>query len=191
MRLREIHAEVRVDDGGGKALEIRLWTNLLDHEEHPAMTLVELYATRWEHELFYRELKSHLHGGGNLLKAHTPESAAQEALAMMMAASLIARQRAAVADKAGVAMRRISFAKVLDATVAVCRVFEIGRDLIGEQAREEWLRRVLEELAVTTRIPERKPRSCTRGLRQPTKNWEKIKKPTSKLLVKTITLTNP
>lgn len=151
----------------------------------------QLYAMRWEHELFYRELKSHLHGCGNLLDAQTPESAAQEALTMMMAASLIARQRAAVAAKAGVEMKRVSFAKVLDATVALCRVLEIGRDLIDDQAREEWILRVLEELAVTALIPKRKPRSCTRGLRQPTQNWPKIKNPTSKPLVKIITLTNP
>jgi hypothetical protein len=191
LRLREIHAEVHVEDGKGKPLKIRLWTNLLDVALHPAQALVELYAMRWEHELFYRELKSHLHGGGNLLKAQTPESAAQEALAMMMAASLIARQRAVVAAKAGVEMRRVSFAKVLDATVALCRVLEIGRDLIDDQARAEWIRRVMEELAVTALIPKRKPRSCTRGLRQTTQNWPKIKNPTSKPLVKTITLTNP
>lgn len=191
LRLREIHAEVRVGDGKGKPLEIRLWNNLLDAAAHPAKELVELYAMRWEHELFYRELKSHLHGCGGLLAAQTPESAAQEALAMMMAASLIARQRSAVAAGAGVEMRRVSFAKVLDATVALCRVLEIGRDLIDDKAREEWVRRVLEELAVTALIPKRKPRSCTRGLRQPTQNWPKIKKPTSKPLVKTITLTNP
>lgn len=191
LRLREIHAEVHVEDGKGKPLKIRLWTNLLDVAVHPAQTLVELYAMRWEHELFYRELKSHLHGGGNLLKGQTPESAAREALAMMMAATLIARQRAVVAAKAGVELKRVSFAKVLNATVALCRVLEIGRDLIGDQAREEWIRRVLEELALTALIPKRKPRSCTRGLRQTTQNWPKIKNPTSKPLVKTITLTNP
>jgi hypothetical protein len=191
LRLREIHAEVCVEQGKGKPLKIRLWTNLLDITAHPARQLVELYAMRWEQELFYRELKSHLHGGGSLLKSQTPESAAQEALAMMMAASLIARQRAVVAATAGVEMKRVSFAKVLDATVALCRVLEIGRDLINDQAREEWVRRVLEELAVTALIPKRKPRSCTRGLRQTTQNWPKIKNPTSKPLVKTITLTNP
>jgi len=191
LRLREIHAEVRVDDGKDKPLEIRLWTNLFDIATHPARDLVELYAMRWEHELFYRELKSHLHGCGNLMEAHTPESAAQEALSLMMAASLIARQRMAVAASAGVEMRRVSFAKVLDATVALCRVLEIGRDLLDDRLRAEWVRRVLEELTVTALIPKRKPRSCTRGLRQPTRNWRKIKKPTSKPLVKTITLTNP
>jgi IS4 transposase len=43
---------------------IHLCTTLLDKVENPAAELVELYATRWEEELFFRELKSHLHGRG-------------------------------------------------------------------------------------------------------------------------------
>lgn len=188
LRLRDIGAEVSFE-GREKPVTLRLWTTLLDHEAHPALVLVELYATRWEHELFYRELKSHLHGRANLLDAQTPETAAQEALALLMAAAVIARQRAAVASAAGVVMRKISFAKVLDATVALCRVMELGRDLIDEDARAEWTRRVLAELTVTARIPDRKPRSCDRGLRQPAQNWRKIRQPTSIPLVKKIALT--
>ena len=187
LRLRDIEAEVCFE-GQDKPVKLRLWTSLLDHETHPALELVELYATRWEHELFYRELKSHLHGRANLLDAQTPETAAQEVLALLLAAAVIAHQRAQVAATAGVAMTKISFAKVLEATVALCRVMELGRDLIDEAARAEWTRRVLMELVVTARIPDRKPRSCDRGLRQPTKNWKKIRKPTSIPLVKTIRL---
>ena len=43
--------------------------------------------------------------------------------------------------------KAVSFAKVLDATIALCRVLEIGRDLVDETEREEWILRVLEELA--------------------------------------------
>ena len=106
-----------------------------------------------------------------------------------MAAAVIARQRVAVATLAGVAMRKISFAKVLDATVARCRVMELGRDLIDAAARAEWTRRVLVELTVTALIPTRKPRSCVCGLRQSAKNWKKIRQPTSIPLVKKIALT--
>lgn len=187
LRLRDIEAEVSFE-GREKSVKLRLWTSLLEHEAHPALALVELYATRWEHELFYRELKSHLHGRANLLDGQTPETAAQEALALLMAAAVIAHQRAGVATAAGVAMRKISFAKVLDATVALCRVMELGRDLIDDAIRAEWTRRVLAELTVTALIPTRKPRSCDRGLRQPAKNWKKIRQPTSIPLVKKITL---
>lgn len=106
-------------------MKLRLWTNLLAHQAHPARLLIERYATRWEHELFYRKLKSHLHGRANL-NAQMPETAAQEALARLMAAAVIAHQRAAVPSAADVAMRKISFAKVLDATVALCRVMSLA-----------------------------------------------------------------
>ena len=191
LRLREIHSEISIAGNSGEPVAVRLWTSLLDAAEHPARALVELYAKRWEHELFYRELKSHLHSRGNLLDAQTPEGAAQEALAMLMAAALIARQRLAVAAQAGVSIRRVSFAKVLEATVALCRILEIGRDLMDEKVRDEMIRRLLEELAATALIPTRKPRSCTRGLRQPVQDWPKIKTPVSRPLVKTITITNP
>lgn len=192
LQLREIHAEVLLADTPGEAKPMRFWTSLLDETAHPAKALVELYAMRWEHELFYRELKSCLRMRGNLLDGQTPGSAAQEALALLMAAALIARQRMAVASQAGVEMRRVSFAKVHEATVALCRVLEIGRDLIDERSRAEWTRRMLEELAGSALIPARKPRSCSRGLRQPVQNWPKIKRPTSKPLIKTINvIANP
>jgi hypothetical protein len=190
LRLREIHAEVRAG-AKDEPQPLRLWTSLLDSQEHPAMKLAELYAMRWEQELFFRELKSHLHGGRNLLDGQTPESAAQEALALLLAAALIARQRMAVASGAGVEIRRVSFAKVLDATVALCRVMEAGQGLVEDDIKAEWTRRMLEQLVTTALIQKRKPRSCQRGLRQPVQNWPKIKNPTSTPLIKTISITNP
>lgn len=112
-------------------------------------------------------------------------------LAMMLAASLIASQRVAVADALGVEILRVSFALVHQTTVALCQVFEVGHDLIGAEQRAEWTRRVLAQLTETAIIPKRKPRSCQRALRQPVKDWPKMKTPTSFPLTKFITLSNP
>ena len=131
--LREIHAEIHYE-GGAKPLALRLCTSLLDEKEHPVTDLVELYASRWEEELFFRELKNHLHGCDNLLDAQTPKTAAQEALAMLLAASLVAMQRDAVAERAGVEILRINFAKVLHKTAALCELLAVGGDLIGPEA---------------------------------------------------------
>ena len=190
MRLREISATVTYE-GGEKPLAIRLWTTLLDPTGHPAADLVELYAKRWEEELFFRELKSHLHRRGNLLDAQTPESAAQEVLAMLMAASLVAMQREEVARRAGVGVLRISFAKVYQKASALCELVALGADLIPPDALAALVERVLDDLKTSALIPKRKPRSCPRTLRQPTKNWPKTRKPGSKLLVKQIEITNP
>ena len=188
--LREIHAEIHYE-GGAKPLAMRLWTSLLDETEHPASALVELYASRWEEELFFRELKSHLHGRHNLLDAQTPETAAQEVLAMPLAASLVAMQRAVVAERAGVEILRISFAKVLHKTAALCELLAVGGDLIGPAVLTQWLERILNDLQTSALIQKRQPRSCPRTLRQPTQDWPKTKTASSKPLRKTIVFTNP
>ena len=190
MRLREIRAKITYE-GGEKSLEMRLWTTLLDPAEHPATDLVELYAKRWEEELFFRELKSHLHRRGNLLDAQTPESAAQEVLAILMAAALVAMQREEVARRAGVEVLRISFAKVYQKASALCELLALGADLIPPDALAALVERVLDDLKTSALIPKRKPRSCPRTLRQPTKNWPKTRQSGSKLLVKQIEITNP
>jgi hypothetical protein len=190
LHLREIHSEIHYQ-GGAKPLAMRLWTSLLNEREHPAAVLVELYASRWEEELFFRELKSHLHGRNNLLDAQTPETAAQEVLAMLLAASLVAKQREVVAQRAGVEVLRISFAKVLHKTAALCELLAVGGDLIEPTAMAQWIERILEDLQTSAVIQKRKPRSCPRTLRQPTKDWPKTKTASSKPLIKTIVLTNP
>lgn len=190
LRLREITAGIHYEDSR-KPLAVRFWTSLLDEVEHPAAGLVELYATRWEEELFFRELKGHLHGRDNLLDAQTPETAAQEVLALLLAAALVAGQRDVVAERAGVGVLRISFAKVLHKTAALCELLAVGGDLIAPEALAKWIGRILDDLKTAALIQERKPRSCPRTLRQPARDWPKTKTPGSKPLVKTIVLTNP
>jgi IS4 transposase len=133
LRLREIQASITYQ-GGKEPLAMRLWTTLLDATAHPAAELVELYAERWEEELFFRELKSHLHRRSKLLDAQTPETAAQEALAMLLAASLVAMQREEVARRAGVEVLRISFAKIYQKSSALCELIAVGGDLIPAEA---------------------------------------------------------
>lgn len=190
MELREIRAEIH-HEGGEKPQPIRLWTSLLDQTLDPAGKLVELYTTRWEEELFFRELKSHLHGRNNLLDGQTPETAAQEVLAMLLAASLIARQREAVAAVAKTGILRISFAKVLHTTTALWDLLAVGADLIDPGKLGTWVTRILEDLKKAALIQKRKPRSCPRTLRQPVKDWPKTKLPSSKAIVKTIVISNP
>lgn len=190
LELREIHAEIHYANAS-QAQEIRLWTTLLDEVQHPASVLVELYATRWEEELFFRELKSHLHGKNNLLDAQTPETAAQEVLTMLLAATLIAMQRDAVAQQAGVEILRVSFSKVLQKTAALCELLAVGGDLIHPDAVAVWMKRILDDLQTHALIQKRKPRSCPRSLRQPTKDWPKTKAASSKPLIKKIIIPNP
>jgi len=74
---------------------------------------------------------------------------------------------------------------------ALCELVALGADLIPPDALAALVERRLDDLKTSALIPKRKPRSCPRTLRQPTKNWPKTRKPGSKLLVKKIEITNP
>lgn len=183
--VREINACITVA-GGGAAQPIRLWTTLLDARTHPAQELVRLYAERWEEELFFRELKSHVHGAGGLLHSQRPESAAQEVLALLLAAALLAHQRAAVAEAAGVPVLRISLAQVQEATVVLSETLELGDSLLTKTQQTALVQRMLKRLQDTAIIKARAPRRCQRALRQPQQDWPKMRRPTSLPLVRTI-----
>jgi hypothetical protein len=188
--LREIVAEVHYE-GAESPEKVRLWTTLLDHVAHTASELVDVYALRWEEELFFRELKSHLHRRDNLLDAHTPETAAQEVLSMLLAAALVASQRVAVADFAGVGMLEVSFAKVYHKVATITEFVALADGLITAEALAKICERALEDLAATALIKKRKGRSCPRSVRQPTKDWPKTREPGSKIVQKTIVIANP
>jgi hypothetical protein len=187
--LRQIHATIHVQ-GRKEKYHIRLWTSLLDPTTYPALELVELYAKRWEVELFFRELKINLHRGNNLLDAQTPESAAIEMLALLCAASLIARQRVAVAAHAGTDTLAISFAHVHESSLFYFKIMALAGDILTKDQIHKLQKRILANLAQTALITKRKtPRSCQRALRQPSKDWPKMHHPSSRPLIKSIFIT--
>jgi hypothetical protein len=174
-RLREIRAEgVRRD---GTRFALRFWTTLLDAQAYPAQELAELYARRWEQEVFYRELKLDVRSS-NLLTSHTVETALQEIAALVLAIAVVAQARLAAADHLAVAPTRVSFMKILILTQQLWQSFAWGRrSRTPAQAREichDFFRSV-ESFAL---LPERRKRSCPRVVRQPLKAWpRKIDQP--------------
>ena len=63
----------------------RLITTILDPDQAPAAELAALYQERWEIETALDELKTHLRGGGIVLRSKTPELVQQEFYGLMMA----------------------------------------------------------------------------------------------------------
>ena len=63
----------------------RLITTILDPDQAPAVELAALYQERWEIETALDELKTHLRGGGIVLRSKTPELVQQEFYGLMMA----------------------------------------------------------------------------------------------------------
>ena len=172
IRIREIRGRVK-KPGSKKWSDVRLWTTLLDEKAYPAQELLELYAKRWEHEIFYKELKIDMRGGP-LLQSHTPETAAQEIVALLMASSIIANERREVAESGQLEPLSISFIKTLEKMNALWMVFEASEGLLTEETKKEMIKRV-RSLILREAIPKRRPRSYPREVRQPIGHWPRLK----------------
>ena len=171
LEMREIRVTVR--RRGFRSTELRLWTSLLDPRAAPAMELVELYAQRWEQELFYRQLKRQLRKS-EVLQSHTVETSAQEIAAMLLAAALVAAERAKVADGQLPALR-VSFLKLLELLRPLWLVLELGEDVLEEWQKKELTER-FHKLARKCVTPRRRARSCPRAVRQPVSGWPRLLK---------------
>lgn len=169
LELREIR--VQLQRKGFRTTELRLWTTLLDPKEAPAQELAELYAKRWEHELFYREIKRQLRKSG-LLQSHTATTAAQEIAALVLAAALLAKERNRAA--AGqVPVLSVSFIKLLELLRPLWLVLALGDDLLSQKQKDQLTERFYEQ-ARTYLTPKRRLRSCPRKLRQPVSGWPRL-----------------
>jgi hypothetical protein len=171
LRLREIR--VRVARPGHRAQELRLWTTLLEPAQAPAGELARLYAQRWEHELYYRQLKRQLRKS-DLLQSHTLTTAAQEIAALVLASAVLARERQrAAAGQAPVL--RVSFMKILELMRPLWLVFALGSDLLSRDQKQHLTERFLRHARHYLIAPKR-TRSCPRALRQPIGGWPRLLK---------------
>lgn len=87
----------------------RFITSLLDHNAYPAQQLAQLYRQRWEIELAFRDIKSSLQGGQEVLRSKQPDLVKQEVWGLLIAYTLLRRWMRQMAEHAGVEPSRISF----------------------------------------------------------------------------------
>jgi len=169
LEVREIR--VRVGRRGHRMHELRLWTSLMTPRTAPALELAQLYARRWEHELYFRELKRQLRKT-DVLQSHTVETAAQEIAALILVSALIATERARAA-MGHVPVLRVSFAKVLDWVRASWLALSQFDDVVTKRQMDTFLRRVYQQMGrcVTAK---RRSRSYPRAVRQPVRRWPRL-----------------
>jgi hypothetical protein len=168
--VREIRGQVR--RANGKWTRVRLWTTLLDWQQYPAAELLELYGRRWEHEGFHRELKVDMRST-TLLQSHTPETAAQEVAALILAYAMLVEERIKAAKLGQVAVLRISFAKVLAMVQGLWRFLVCAEGVLSPKQERLIVRRALRQVAEEL-VPKRRQRSCPRKLRQPVSSWPRL-----------------
>ncbi len=91
-----------------------LVTSLLDAERYPSTEIVDLYHERWEIELAYDEVKTHLLAREECIRSRTPAGVRQELWGIALAYNLVRVEIERIADELGIAPTRVSFVNALD-----------------------------------------------------------------------------
>lgn len=91
----------------------RLFTTLLDPETFPAQELIDLYHERWEIELSYDEIKTHMLERKECLRSKTPAGVEQELWGLLITYNLIRREMLLAALEHQLPPNRCSFRNAL------------------------------------------------------------------------------
>lgn len=175
LEMREIR--VRVGRAGHRTHEVRLWTSLLDPRTAPALELAQLYTQRWEHELYFRELKRQVRKT-DVLQSHTLETAAQEIAALVLVSAVLADERLRAAG-GQLPVLRVSFAKILELCVKPLWLWaDLGRGVLTDQQLATIMTRGYARMRRYL-TPPRRARSCLRAVRQPIQAWPRLLQPHS------------
>jgi hypothetical protein len=169
LEVREIR--VQVGRAGHRAHVLPLWTTLRDPRTAPAVELARVYASRWEHELYFRELKRQLRRTA-LLQSHTVETGAQEIAAMVLASAVIADERARAAT-AHIPALRVSFGQVLNIVRGMWLFLGPFADVFTDQQKTRVIRRGRALIRRSLTAP-RRSRTCPRAVRQPVTRWPRL-----------------
>lgn len=176
LSVREIQATLQ--RAGYPPVHLRLWTSLRDETHAPALELVRLYATRWEQELYFRELKRELKLN-NVLYSQTPETAAQEVAAMIIGSSLLAEERSRL-EPGQCPTHRVSLIKVWEILEPLWLTLLLGADILSDSQKQQLCDRFY-KLASRQAMAKKRVRSCPRVLCRPHRPWpKKSNQPSSK-----------
>lgn len=108
-----------------------LLTSLVDAEAYPASELVALYHERWEIELAYDELKTHMLHREEAIRSRTPDGVYQELWGIAIAYNLVRLEMEKAAAEARVEPTRISFVNALMQIVEVISSLRSQRLALG------------------------------------------------------------
>ena len=169
LEVREIR--VRVGRPGHRAHDLRLWTSLLDPRTAPALELARVYASRWDHELYFREIKRQLRRTA-VLQSHTVETGAQEIAGIVLASAVIAHERAQAAT-AQIPALRVSFGHILTIVRGMWLVLGPFDDIFTDDQKTRVIRRGRALIRRHVLAP-RRPRTCPRAVRQPVTRWPRL-----------------
>jgi hypothetical protein len=133
-----------------------LLTSLVDAERYPAGELIALYHERWELEVAYDEIKTHMLARQETIRSKTPWGVRQEIWGIAIAYNLVRLEMEKAADEARVEPTRISFVAALALVSREWQRATAPRAAIGNIPRDmATLRLNLKRLVLPLRRPNR------------------------------------
>lgn len=133
-----------------------LLTSLTDADAYPADELVRLYHERWELEIAYDEIKTHLLQRHEAIRSRTPDGVRQELWGIALVYNLIRLEMERAAAEAGVPPTRISFTAAVMHIVSELSWLRGLRLALGTiPSRLDRIRQRLKRLVLPERRPER------------------------------------
>ncbi len=157
MQVRIIHYDF---DGAPQ----RFMTSLLDPNRWPADEIVALYHERWEIEIAFDELKTHMLERRESLRSKTPDAVRQEVWGILLAYNLVRRRIALAALKLEIQPRGMSFVFSL----RLVRAFLIATAWEGSPATIPKHLNTLDNELESATLPARRPKRRY-------KRWVKVK----------------
>jgi hypothetical protein len=149
----------------GYGVRSRLLTDVLDPAALPAREAVVLYHERWEQELAFAEIKTHLSGRAVLLRSKTPRGVVQELYGLFLAHRILRQVLVDAAAGRQLDPDRLSFTAAL--RLLQCHLAEApGGTAAG------WYARLLREVGRQQLRP-RRDRWYPRVVKRKMKKWDK------------------
>jgi hypothetical protein len=143
----------------------RLLTDILDPAELPACDAILLYHERWEEELVFDEIKTHLNGRDVLLRSQTPRGVIQELYGLFLAHRLLRQMMSDAAAPQRLDPDRLSFTNSL-------RILQCCLHEAPSQTPADWYQRLLHEVG-RQRLRPRRNRWYPRVVKRKMKKWDK------------------
>ncbi|MGO9067006.1 MAG: IS4 family transposase [Myxococcaceae bacterium] len=156
-----------------------LLTSLTDAAKYPRKEVVGLYHERWEIELGYDEIKTHMLAREEAIRSRKPTGVRQELWAIGLAYNLVRVEMERAADEAGVPPTRISFVNALSMICHAWVVWSTPPQAPGRiPAALTDLRQRLRLLLLPERRPERTfPRAVKIKMSNYDKKWTRRSPP--------------
>jgi len=156
---------------GYRPESVTLVTTLLDPRKYPAQDIAQLYARRWQIELWFRDIKTSL--GMEVLRCKSPQMVHKELEMFFIAYNLIRCLMAQAAASNDVAPDRMSFKGTVDSV----RQFSLAIAQARSKKQQQLLIIELLEVIARDQVPDRPGRREPRAVKRRPKPFPLLNKP--------------